>query len=123
MSMFAESTGVVGHDTSRAGRWLRARRTRIALWIGVVEAIVVAVSADVSRWSVIGLAIVAAAVYLAVGRDSRWDTLRQTTWIFAASQLLAVLVAILAFILFWTAIVALVIFAIVALYFLFRDRR
>ncbi|MFN2628942.1 MAG: hypothetical protein ABR569_09950, partial [Gaiellaceae bacterium] len=117
MNMFADSTRVVEHDTSRLGRWLRARRTRIVLWIALVEAIVVAVFHDVSRWSVIGLAIVAVAVYFAVGRGSRSDTFRQVTWILAASQLLAVLAAILAFIVFWTAIIAVVIFAVVALYF------
>jgi hypothetical protein len=121
--MFADSAGVVDHDTSRAGRWLRARRTRIALWIALAEAIVVTVFHDVSRWSVIGIAIVAVAVYFVAGRESRSHTFRQITWIFAASQLLAVLAAILALILLWTAILAAVIFAIVALYFIFSDRR
>jgi cytochrome b561 len=115
--------GVVEHGTSRAGRWLRARRNRIALSIAAVEAIIVAVFHDVSRWTVIGLAVVAVAVYIAAGRESRHDTLRQTSWIFATSQLLAVVAAILAFIVFWTAIVFVVIFALVALFFVFSDRR
>jgi cytochrome b561 len=114
---------VIDHGSSRTGRWLRARRVRFALWIAAVEAIIVAVAHDVSRWTVIALAIVAVALYVAAGRESRSDTFRQLSWIFAASQLLAVLAAILAFIVFWTAIIAVVVFAAVALFFVFTDRR
>src|SRR5436305_8262906 len=123
MSQLLGESHVIEHNTSRAGRWLRARRTRFALWIAAVEAIIVAVFHDVSRWTVIGLAIVAVAIYVAAGRESRSDTFRQTSWIFATSQLLAVIAAILAFIVFWTAIVAVAVFAVVALFFVFTDRR
>jgi hypothetical protein len=112
----------VEHGSSRTGRWLRERRLRVALSIAVVESILVAIFHDVSRWSVIGLAIVAVVLYVAAGRESRYDAVRQITWIFAVSQLLAVVAAIVAFIVFWMAIVAVVVFAIVALFFLFRDR-
>lgn len=121
--MLSDSPRVLEHGTSRAGRWLRARRTKIAFWIAALEAIVVVFAHDVSRWTVIGLAIVMVAIYTLVGREARSDTFRQTSWILAASQLLAVLAAILAFILFWTAIVAVVVFAVVSLLFLYRDRR
>jgi cytochrome b561 len=114
---------VIDHGSSRTGRWLRARRVRFALWIAAVEAIIVAVAHDISRWTVIALAIAAVALYVAAGRESRSDTFRQLSWIFAASQLLAVLAAILAFIVFWTAIIAVVVFAAVALFFVFTDRR
>jgi cytochrome b561 len=113
----------IEHGTSRPGRWLRARRTRISLGIAAVEALLVAVFHDVSRFTVIGLAALAVVIYWYAGRNSRSDTVRQTTWIFAASQLLAVLAAILAFIVFWMAIVLVVIFALVALFFVFTDRR
>ena len=118
-----QDAGVIEHGTSRTGRWLRARRTRFALWIAIVEAIIVVLFHDVSRWTVIGLAIVAVAVWVAAGREARSDTARQLSWIFAASQLLAVIAAILAFIVFWTAIIAVAVFAVVALYFVFTDRR
>lgn len=121
--MVSHSSRAIEHGTSRAGRWLRARRTRIALFIAALEAIVVAIFHDVSRWTVIGVAIVAVALYMLAGRDSRSDTFRQTTWILAASQLLAVLAAILAFIVFWTAIVLVVVFAVVALVVIWSDRR
>ena len=123
MGMLAGETGTIEHGTSRTGRWLRLRRTRIALWIAAIEAILVAVFHSTSRWTVIGLAIVAVALYVAAGRESRSDTFRQLTWILAVSQLLAVVAAILAFIVFWTAIVAVAVFAVVALFFVFTDRR
>lgn len=121
--MLSDGPGAVEPKTSRSGRWLAERRTRIAFWIAAVEAIVVAVAHDVSRWTVIGLAAVAVLLYAFAGRDSRSDTARQASWIFAVSQLLAVLAAILAFLLFWTAIVAVVVFALVALFFVWSDRR
>jgi hypothetical protein len=111
------------HDGTRAGRWLRARRTRFALWIAVVEAILVAFFHDVSRWTVIALALIAWLVWIYAGRKARSDSIRQVSWIFAASQLLAVLAVILAFIVFWTAIIAAVVFALVGLFFVFNDRR
>jgi hypothetical protein len=117
------SDAVVEHGYSRPARWLRERRVRIALWIAAIEAIIVAVFHDVSRWTVIGLAILAVALYVFAGRESRSLTFRQVTWIFAASQLLAVIAAILAFIVFWTAIIAVCVFAVIALWFVFTDRR
>jgi hypothetical protein len=122
VSQLAGSGGVVEHGTSRPGRWLRARRNGIALWVAVLEAIIVALLHDVSRWTVIVLAVVAVVLWLYAGRSSRSDTVRQVTWIFAASQLLALVAVILAFILFWTALILAAIFALVALFFLFVDR-
>ncbi len=114
---------MIEHGTSKSGRWLRTRRTRVALWIAVVEAIIVAVFHDVSRITVIVLAALAVVIYWYAGRKSRSDTFHEASWIFAVSQLLAVIAAILAFIVFWTAIVFVCIFALVALFFVFTDRR
>ena len=118
-----DSSHAIEHGTSRSGRWLRSRRTRIALWIAAAEAIVVAVFHDVSRFTVIAIAVLAVALYLTSGRKTRSDTFHQLSWIFAVSQLLAVVAAILAFVVFWTAIVFVCIFALVALFFVFTDRR
>src|SRR5579872_2466768 len=111
------SSHAIERGTSGPGRWLRERRTRISLWIAAVEAIIVAVFHDVSRFTVIALALLAVAVYWYGGRRTRSDTFHQTSWIFAVSQLLAVIAAILA------AIVFVCIFALVALFFVFTDRR
>jgi heme A synthase len=121
--MLSDTPHVIEHGTSKPGRWLRARRNRIALSIAAVEAILVAIFHDLTSFTVIALAIVATSIYWAWGRHTRSDTARQTTWILAASQLLAVVAAILAFIVFWTAIVAVVVFAVIALFFVFTDRR
>jgi cytochrome b561 len=113
----------IEHGSSKASRWLRERRLRIALWTAAIEGILVAFLHDVSRWTVIGVAIVAVAFYVYAGRDSRSATVRQIAWIAAASQALAVLAVLLAFILFWTALILVVIFAAVALLILFSDRK
>jgi len=115
--------GTIEHGTSRLGRWLRERRLRFAFWIAFVEAILVAVFHQFGRWTVIGLAIVACALYFGAGRNSRSDGFRQTTWILAASQLLAVVAAIVAFIVIWGVIVAIIAFALVGLFIVFTDRR
>jgi cytochrome b561 len=108
---------------SRTGRWLHERRTRIALWVAAIEAILVAVFHDVSRFTVIALAVVAVLTYFYAGRRTRSDTFHQTSWIFAISQLFAALAAIFAFIVFWSAIILVAIFAVVALFYVFTDRR
>jgi cytochrome b561 len=118
-----DSSHAIEHGTSRPGRWLRARRNRIALWTAAVEAILVAVFHSVSWIPVAVLAIAGAAIYWYRGRQTRSDTFHQVSWIFAVSQLLAVLAAILAVIVFWTAIIFVIIFALVALFFVFTDRR
>ncbi|HKG44195.1 MAG TPA: hypothetical protein VKB10_08130 [Gaiellaceae bacterium] len=114
--------GTVEHGSTRAGRWLRVRRIRAALWIAVIEGILVAFAHDVSRWTVVAIAIPVLAIYLVWGRSARSDTIRQLTWIGGASQALAVVVVILAFILSWLALGLAAIFAAIALFFLFSDR-
>jgi lysylphosphatidylglycerol synthetase-like protein (DUF2156 family) len=117
-----QPTEPIEHRTTRAGRWLRARRIRAALWIAVVEGILVAVLPNLTKWTIIALAIPLLALYLFWGRTARSDTARQATWIAGASQALAVVVTILAFLLSWLALVLAGIFAIVALLFLLSDR-
>jgi hypothetical protein len=117
-----EPTGTIEHRTSRAGRWLHARRVRIALWIAVLEGILVALTHDFSRWTVIAVAIPLLAVYVFWGRNARSDIARQLAWIAGASQALAVVVVILAFVLSWLALLLAGVFALIALIFLFSER-
>ena len=114
--------GTVEHRSTRTGRWLHARRIRIALWIAVIEGIIVALAHDVSRWTVVAIAIPLLALYLFWGRNAQSDTVRQLAWIAGASQALAVVVVIMAFILSWLALVLAAVFAAIALLFLFGDR-
>src|SRR3954464_8602084 len=69
-----EPAGTIEHQTTRTGRWLRVRRIRFALWIAVVEGVIVAFLHDVSRWTVIAIAIPLLAIYLFWGRHASSDT-------------------------------------------------
>jgi hypothetical protein len=68
------------------------------------------------------IAIPVLALYVFWGRNARSDTVRQVLWIGGASQALAVVVAIFAFLLPWLSLVLAGIFAAIALLFLFSDR-
>jgi hypothetical protein len=114
---------MIDHRTSRSGRWLRSRRMRIALWIAVIEAIVVAFEASVSRWTVILLAAAAIALYFWGSRSLSSDTGRQILWIAAASQALAVTAVLLAFIVGVFVLALAVVFAVIALVLILSDRR
>lgn len=120
--MALEHGQAIPHESSRLGRWLRARRLRIVLWVAVIEGIVVALAHDISRYTVIAVAVPLIALYVFYGRNSRSDAARQITWIAGASQALAVVAVILAFILSWLALILVAIFAVVALAFIFTDR-
>jgi len=110
------------HDSSRSGRWLRERRLRVALWIAVLEAILAAVSHDVSRWTIIILALIFVPLYLTWGHRQA-DTIRQLTWIAAASQSLAIVALIVASIVGFFALILAGVFAAVALFLILSDRR
>ena len=72
-----------------------------------------------------GLRFVAAvAVFVfAYRRNSESNLVRQVLWIFAASQLLALLLVLFAVVVKWLVIVGLVVFAVVGLAILLFDRR
>jgi hypothetical protein len=109
--------------STRMGRWLRERRLRLALWVAIIEGLLVALTHDLTRWTVLVIAVIVLAFYIVAGRSMRWDVARQLSWIAAASQSLAILVIIVAFILGLLAIVLVALFAIVALAYLFSDYR
>jgi hypothetical protein len=117
-----EPTGTIEHRTTRLGRWLRARRVRLALGVAVVEGLIVAWRGDVTRWTVVAIAIPLLAIYVFWGRNANSDTFRQMSWIAGASQALAVVVVILAFILDWLALLLAGVFAVIAVLYLLSDR-
>jgi len=104
------------------GAWLRARRHRLAIWIAVGEGIIVAVSHDLTKWTVVALAAIAAIAW-AVGRNSRSNGIRQGLWIFVVSQLIAVVLVLFAVFFKWLLILGLIACAVIALAFLWFDRR
>ena len=119
----AYSQPMIEADSTRIGRWLRERRLRLALWVAVVEGLLVALTPDLTKWTVLIIGAIMLAFYMVAGRNMRWDVARQLSWIAAASQALAILVVILAFVLKLVAIVAVVVFALIALVYLFSDSR
>ena len=113
---------VVEHGSSRSGRWLRKNRTRLAVWIAVVEAALIIFDV-LPRWPTFALGLALLAFYFVVGRNVRNDTVRQASWIAAVSQLFIVALPLVLPLLTLAAIVLLGILAVVAIAFLFLDRR
>jgi hypothetical protein len=113
---------VVEHGQSRAGRWLAKRRLQFALWIAVLEGVIVAVSASISWLVALIIAVPIIALYLLYGRTSESDAGRQLSWIAGASQVFVVLLAILFIVLKVIMIALIAVFALLALVFLYADR-
>jgi len=113
---------VIDHGSPKSQRYLRAHRVRITLWIGVIEGILVLFGV-LPHLAVYLLAIVAVGFYVLVGRKYTSPTARDLTWVFATSQLLAVLVPALLFAFKWLAIAAIIGAAVVGLVLLFSDRK
>src|ERR1700693_55989 len=105
---------LVEHGASRTGRWLLARRLRIALWAAVIEGVLVLL--HVISWPI---AIIAAAavilVYFSAGSRLRSDTARQIAWIAAVSQALVALVPVFLILVSTLAIILVAALAVVAL--------
>jgi hypothetical protein len=120
--MLSDSPGAVQHGSSKAGRWIEERRVRLAAWIAAAEAVVVLFSSDVTKWTVIVLAVIGVLAWFG-GRESRSHLVRQVLWVFAASQLLAVVAVSLGWIVKWLIIGAIIVLAGLGLAYLFRDRR
>ena len=116
-----DSGQLVEHGSTPLGRWLRARRLRIAAWIAVGEGVLVLIHA-VPRLLAMALAAAIVLFYFAFGRQLRADSLRQVSWIAAASQALMVLVPVLAALIGGLAVIALAVLAVVALVVLLQDR-
>jgi hypothetical protein len=110
------------HGSTRTGRWLREWRFRIALWIAVVEGLLVVFDV-ISGWVALLVGAILVFFYFAVGRELRWDTLREASWVAALSQVLVAFVPVLAFVVGVLAILAVAILALVALAALLADRR
>ena len=121
--MITDSPHVLEHGSSGPGRWLRARRTRIALWTAVGEGVLVILLHDVTKWTLIGISIPLILLYALWGRNARSDTVRQVTWIAGAAQALAVLFVLVAFIVGLFVIALVILAAIAAIAFFFIDRR
>lgn len=114
--------GTIDHGHSRLGARLRAARFRLVLWVVLVEGLLVILDA-IPWWSVLVLATASFVFYVVAGRTHRSQSIREGSWIAAVSQLVVVLVPVLAFVFTALAVVVLVLVAIAALGLLLLDRR
>jgi hypothetical protein len=112
----------IEHRSTGPGRWLRERRMRLTLWITLVEGLLYLVHV-LHWWEAVVLAAIGVGFWWYAGRSSRSDLIRQGSWIFAASQLLVICVPIGLAILKAIAIGVIAVLAIIALFFLFRERK
>lgn len=111
----------IEHRSSRASRWLRQRRLQFTLWTAAIEGLLYLLHV-LRLWEAVVLAIVAVALWFYAGRTSRSDLVRQATWVFAAVQLVVLLVPLVLTILKGVAIALVVLLAVGALIFLFTQR-
>jgi hypothetical protein len=119
----AYSQSAIESGGSKAGRWLHERRLKLALYIAILEGVVVAIRGDVSRWTVVALAALVLIIYMLLRDRLRWDAGREVIWIVAASQAMALLVVLLAFVIGALSLLLVGVLAVVALVYLFNDRR
>jgi hypothetical protein len=115
------SPTVVEQGGSKPGGWLRANRLKLTLWIGAIEGVLVLLGL-LPHLAVYLLAAIAIGFYILVGRKYTSPSARMLTWIFASSQLIAVLVPAVLHIAKWIAITAIIAAAVVGLVLLFAER-
>ena len=111
----------IEHGSSRPSRWLRERRLRVTFWIAAIEGLLYLVHV-LHWWEAVALAAIAVAIWWTGGRTSRSDVFRQSSWIFAASQLLVLCVPIALAVVKALAIGIVAILAIAGLVLLFTRR-
>jgi uncharacterized membrane protein YphA (DoxX/SURF4 family) len=81
------------HGSTRSGRWLRRYRLRIAVWIAVVEGLLIVLDV-IPWWPALLVAAVLLAFWWFVGRNTRSDSVREGSRIAAASQAMMALIPI-----------------------------
>ena len=113
---------LIEQGETRTGRRLRHNRYKISLAIAALEGVLVLVGV-IPWWLAVVFAVAALAVYAAWGREHASADVRVVTWTAAVSQLLVVLVPVLAGALVVLAAVAVVLLAGVVLAAILLDRR
>ena len=113
---------LIEHGETRLARRVRQNRVKVALAVAALEGILVLAGA-IPWWLVVLLALGALAAYAGWGRQHPSPDVRVATWTAAVSQLLVVLVPVLAGALVVVAAFAVIVVAAVALGALLLDRR
>jgi hypothetical protein len=113
--------GVIEHRQGRFGRWLRERRVAIAVWIAVIEGLLLIVHA-IPRLLTLAIAVLVVVAFFWLGHRLRPGALKDIAWIAAVSQAFVMLIPILAIVVGTLAFVAVGILAVLALVLLFMNR-
>ena len=112
----------IEHGQGRVGPLLRRRRPHLVPWIVVVEGVLVLFDV-IPWWAVILAATIALIAYVTIGRGHTSSAVREVSWVAAVSQLVVVLIPVLAVVLTALAVIALVLVAVGVLVMLLLDRR
>jgi hypothetical protein len=113
---------VIEYGSTPRSRWLHARRFKIALGIALAEGVLV-LAHVIPAWIAILVGIAVLGYWFLIGRNHRSQVVRDAGWTAAMSQVVVVVVPLLAFVLTTLAIFVLVLIAVVALVALLADRR
>lgn len=106
---------------SRPARYLREHRFRLTFWTAAIEGLLVFVHV-IPHLVIYVLAVAAIGFWGFAARSFKQPLARNSAWIFAASQALAVLIPVGLIIVKWFAVGAIAIIAVVALVVLFAER-
>jgi hypothetical protein len=112
----------IEHGSSRPGRWLRHQRLKVTLGLAAFEGVLYLVGV-LGWWEAAFFALIACGFWWFVGRANRSDVVREVSWILAASQLIVLCVPLALGLVKAVAIAVVALFAVVALIFLFSERR
>jgi hypothetical protein len=110
------------HERSGTALWLEQRRLKIAIGLAFFEGILVALSADFTRWTVIIISAPIIAFYFLAGRTLESKTGRDASWVAAAAQALAVCLCIIWLVVGSIALIAAGILAAIVLVLLLGER-
>ena len=121
MSSGANALESSGSGGSKPGGYLREHRLRLTIWIGAVEGGLTLLGL-LPHLAVYILAAVAIGFWAIAGRKYESSTARNLSWIFAASQAIAVLIPSVLHIAKWIAVSAVIVAAAVGLVILFTER-
>lgn len=118
----AYQTRVLEHGSSRSARWLRGNRLRIALWIAIIEGVLVVFDV-IDVFPALVVAALVIGLYFWLGPRIRAGLARDGLWIGAVSQAMVALVPFLVLVVGTLALIAVGALAVVVLVLLLTGRR
>jgi len=107
-----------------AGRrpWYSDTRIKVALGIAVAEGLLAAINSDVSKVTIIAIAIPVIIFHLFAGRNLQSSRGRDISWTLALSQAFAAVAVVVSFFIGPLVLILAGVFAAAALYLLWTDR-